>query len=253
MGPRFIAVFLVFSLVAVVLVATPGCPASPGSAEIERLSKGLDQLAQTVNKLSDQVVSKKDLDEVKTDVTLLKNLNPKLQAVIDSHAAMLSDQGALAMKVKVDLLSLQDRLDRAEKKLAANSDAEKENRRMLADISYPDAAGNRILAVRDQVHSSPQFRAELAQAVSEATSPAPEPRCVLRVENNMSTGQYMKVNGTLYWILPSSTRDFEVPTGTVTTELAGYEPPRYHWVGATNYLQRVVIAPRETQRPSVPL
>jgi outer membrane murein-binding lipoprotein Lpp len=261
MGPRIAGMFLVLSLVAVALVATPGCQARPGSTESERLSRRFDQLNQTVKELSEQVakVEKTKAEEQEAKWATREDLaktNAELRAAraglssLDDTVANLNVLVREAASVTTrDVPRLKQELKLAKDGFDATVTGQREDREILAQISCRDTEGRRILAVRDQVRTRPQFRADLAYAVNEVRSvsqPTPDSRAVLQIENEMSTGQWMKVNGVLYWVLPHSKQDVEVSAGTVTTELVGYESPRYHTLGAPAYFQRVVIAPRET-------
>jgi hypothetical protein len=88
---------------------------------------------------------------------------------------------------------------------------------------------------------NPDGRKTLAGAVNDSM-----PRTgTLHVRNRMASSQVLRVNGNSYQIAALSSLDVSVPTGTVTTELVGYEAPKLAAITPPTYEQEVVIAPTE--------
>ncbi len=85
----------------------------------------------------------------------------------------------------------------------------------------------------------PEFRDELAGAVHNAI----RRRGMLRVENKSAVEHRLLVNGTAYRVPALRTVEVDVPAGTLTTELVGYEPPKNWNVGPPNYRQAITITP----------
>jgi hypothetical protein len=246
MSPRFAGAFLVVAIMLLVLAGTPGCQTSPGSSEIERLSKGLDQLTAKVDKLSEQLVTKKDLDDsgkkcatkeelegVRSGLGMAKaDLATHMEAVAQLHF----EQEQLAENVRRRFPAVEQELAKVKKDSGEHIQAVREsNETELASLGKRTAGiETRVLGIEGRL------------AIPSPQSP-PRKLGILRIENIMSRGEYLLVNGAQYWISPSAPRDVDVPVGEVKTELPGYESPRYHWVGPPTYLQRIVIAPKGAQ------
>ena len=81
-------------------------------------------------------------------------------------------------------------------------------------------------------------------------SPAPQPDSpswgVVKIENNMTTWQEIEVNGFPYGVAPLRTVQVIVPAGSVTTRLVGFEGTKSWWIGAPDYVRRLIIAPKST-------
>jgi hypothetical protein len=91
----------------------------------------------------------------------------------------------------------------------------------------------------------PQFREELTEAVHDVI----RRRGTLRVENRTAVEHRLLVNRTEYRIPAMRTLALDVPVGTVTTELLGYERPKNWTVSPPHYHQRITIT--RTAPPAV--
>jgi hypothetical protein len=88
----------------------------------------------------------------------------------------------------------------------------------------------------------PQFRDELANAVHDVI----RQRGTLRVENRSGIEHRLLINGSEHRIPALRIVEIDVPVGTLTTELVGYEAPKNWTVGPPNYQQAITITPRPT-------
>jgi hypothetical protein len=110
-------------------------------------------------------------------------------------------------------------------------------------ISRPDSQQRRILDLNSSM-ASQEFQRDLSGAVHNSLQR--EGR--LLVSNQMSTTQYLRVNGQMYTIPPgTSNHPIPIPVGTLTTELLG-EAPKNWTIAPPSYEQGIIIAPRQ---PSV--
>lgn len=110
-------------------------------------------------------------------------------------------------------------------------------------ISQPNGPERYIVDIRGNLQS-PTFRNELSDAVNEVLPREGK----IHVHNRMSTTQTLTVNRKDYQIAPGDRLAVTVPTGTVTTELVGFEAPRNWTIGAPTFEERIVIGPREERR-----
>jgi hypothetical protein len=95
--------------------------------------------------------------------------------------------------------------------------------------------------------ASPEFREELQKAVNASMNTMG----TLHVVSYMSTPYWLRVNGQPYLIPAGSERKIAVPTGTVTTELVGYEAPKHLSITPPTYWQDLILAPQEPRYMSV--
>lgn len=117
-------------------------------------------------------------------------------------------------------------------------------RRMLEAISQPDSRGNPILALSNIMRVSPDFRRELGAAV-ESTLPR---WGKLVIKNRMRTAQEILVDGRRMTIPANGDPVVvDVPAGSATTELIGYEAEKTWTIAPPSYEQTIVIAPAEPQ------
>ncbi len=248
---------LLFALL--VLLGTVGCQNQPGNAAIDRLT-------ETVNKLSDQMVTqmvtkkdlgeagkgwatKAELDEVRADVRLAK---ADLKANIDAVAEQNAVQGQLVAiqkhlpqrlaRVEAELKDTSEQLVKVKGELKANIDVVAEQSVVQGQIARRDRDGNHILAIDKMRKDSKEFQNEFTGAVRESFAPVQQ-QGLLHVTNLMGYAIYLKVEGLYYWIQPYTNVDIVVPLGMVTTELVGYESPKNWWIGAPDYTRRIVINP----------
>ena len=91
----------------------------------------------------------------------------------------------------------------------------------------------------------PEFRKELTEAVHDVI----RQQGTLRIDNRSAVEHRLRVNGLQYLVPALGTIEVHVPVGTLTTELAGYEPPKNWTVGPPNYHQGITIT--RTAAPTV--
>jgi hypothetical protein len=60
------------------------------------------------------------------------------------------------------------------------------------------------------------------------------------IRNNMDAPYYLNINGVRRFVPAKTERKYDVPTGTLTTELVGYEPPKNWVIGVGNNFQQIV-------------
>jgi gas vesicle protein len=255
MGSRVAGVLLLFLTVSLVLVAVPGCqrPQTPGSTEMERLSKRIEQLAEKIDKFSDQAVTKPDLaeagkkwatkeevDEVKSGLRITKSdLSAHMEAVAQLHF----EQEKLAETVKRQFPAIEEKL--AEAKTAAKAHTDAVNEKTLSEVaslnSRTDRIDARVLGLEERLGIPAEHPAVAPP------SAIPPLFGILVIDNRMDTWQRLRVNGVDYWIAPFSTQNVWVPVGDVTTELVSWESARRITVGAPSYLRKLIITPRHVQ------
>jgi len=163
----------------------------------------------------------------------------KLSDKIDAYASAEQDQDQRIAKLEADLAQLKQLYYDTYVKLEETVNA----------TTTRDPAGKPILNLRGLV-SSREGREELASAL-EAPGVLRD-RGTLLVENRMPTRQTLKVNARYYDVNADSTLSIDVPVGTVTTQLVGYEAPKNWTVCAPSYEQRVIIGPAASPPPTVP-
>jgi hypothetical protein len=110
-------------------------------------------------------------------------------------------------------------------------------------ISQPGGADRYIVDIRGNLQNS-TFRKDLADAVGDVL-----PRQgTLHIRNTMSTTQTITVNGQEYQIPAGDQLVVNVPVGTATTELVGFEAPRNWTISPPTNEERIVIGPAPVRR-----
>lgn len=110
-------------------------------------------------------------------------------------------------------------------------------------ISQPGGADRYIVDIRGNLQNS-TFRKDLADAVGDVL-----PRQgTLHIRNTMSTTQTITVNGQEYQIPAGDQLVVNVPVGTATTELVGFEAPRNWTISSPTNEERIVIGPAPARR-----
>jgi len=169
------------------------------------------------------------IGELKSEVKKLGSQKYVTQEELDKLKARVSETESMIGAVKKQVEELKQILY--------------DQRTMLGDLAKaaPDRSGREsyVVNIKGQMPNS-TFRRELGDAVNEVM----RKQGTLRIQNDMTTAQYLRVNGVEYRIPPSASIAVEVPVGTVTTELAGYEPPKNWSVTPPNYFQQVNIKPQ---------
>jgi hypothetical protein len=111
---------------------------------------------------------------------------------------------------------------------------------LLDAVSARDTDGTVVPRLRSAMQKSPQFRQEMTDVVLKAM-----PRTgTLVIENNMPAAQLLRINGQSRWIGGYSTVRLQMPAGTVSTELVGYEAAKNWLIGSPDFMQRIVINPQ---------
>lgn len=213
MGIKGNRAWLAASLFLALMVAAKGhVPAAdvPAPAEPAKPADEVKQLRADLTRLSESVV------EQGKNLTAVTNL--------------VRDQSTQLQSLKADFDRVTDTVNR---QIA-------DQRRILEAIAQPDSRGAPILRLRPIMAESPDFRQEMSEAVNSSI----KPQGIVRVGNEMSASHTIRVNGQNYTVGPNASIDIQVPTGTATTELVGFESPRNWSIGPPNYLQIIRIHPQ---------
>lgn len=194
--------------------------------EIAKLTAAVNGLSDTVNTISEQMVTKDDMKEFVTR----EELDREVQAL----ATLIGEQDAEIEKLRADYEEY--------KSLAHQQIAEQQA--ILDAISRKDSTGNPIPSIRGNMDKSPDFRREMASAVHRTM----RRQGTVTIHNRTASDTTMRINHTEYRIPASSSHEVKVPVGTVTTELIGWETPKNWTVGAPNYNQVINIRHKTATR-----
>lgn len=137
------------------------------------------------------------------------------------------------------------KIDMLQEKLKEHDQLLFDQRVILGQIAKRAASGNGLhtLDIAGNMQRSQDFRREMSGAVHQVLRQRKTGSLLIR--NQMSTGQTILVNRTQsHYVMPNSQITVEVPVGTVTAELPGYEAAKNWTVGPPNYLQEIVIQPK---------
>ncbi|HUT94418.1 MAG TPA: hypothetical protein VMY37_33480 [Thermoguttaceae bacterium] len=110
------------------------------------------------------------------------------------------------------------------------------------EVAQPDGARLLVPDIRGNMERSTAFRQEVSAAVHEVL----RRQGTLRIENQTAVGHTIRVVNTdrSVYIPPGGiSAPIDVPVGTVSTELVGYEAPRNWTIGPPDYEQRITIKP----------
>jgi uncharacterized small protein (DUF1192 family) len=114
---------------------------------------------------------------------------------------------------------------------------------MLAAISTQGAGGNPIPNLRAIMDDS-QGRESLENAVHQVL----RRQGTVTIENRLGQGYSIEVNRQAHFVPAGGGITISnVPVGTVTTELVGYEETKYWAITPPDYQLKIVIGPRERQ------
>lgn len=172
------------------------------------------------------VVRADDPSTESSDSEVLKELKKLTQLVTEQDA---------------EIKGLKQELDKMRETIRQTS---VEQQIILDRISRRDSEGRPILALNNIMESSPEFKQELSDAVHKTLKVSGS----LVVRNKMTTSQILAINGKQEFIAPQTTARFDVPVGTLTTELVGQEAAKNWTVGAPTYLQEINIEPASVSR-----
>ena len=226
-------------------------PTSAGSTQ--QLTKEVRDLTQQIGKLADQ------LQKVQVDIAQLKGQAGPGQtgaAAVNSTPVGASDYvpraefQALQNQVKANT----DLIDSVDDKLVSMREDNRElldqvfqqnneQSKMLAAISTRGTAGTPIPNLR-AIMNDTQGRQALEGAVHEVL----RRQGTVIVENRMPQGYSIELNRQSHYVAPGEAKTFtDVPVGTVTTELVGYEEPKQWALTPPAYELKIVIGPQQRQ------
>ncbi|MHC4399609.1 MAG: hypothetical protein ACYTG0_08010 [Planctomycetota bacterium] len=214
----------------IAMTAEPAAPAAPSEegavgevkqADLDALNERLRSLEDKVQKLLDALQPAEPPAEEKEAPNAVR----KIPAPESSEAADTAKQQE--MEVLWELVTDHD---------ARLAD-------LVSEISR-GGQGGYMLAVRNLMQKE-QFREDLSGAIHELI----RQRGTLRVDNKSGVSHQMRVNGRIYPIPAGRAVDIEVPVGTVTSELIGYERAKNWMVGPPNYFQSITITPTAAPAP----
>jgi polyhydroxyalkanoate synthesis regulator phasin len=211
----------VLVLALLVLPGLVGCQMPTGN------SATLDDAVKRLKNVTDEMVTKQDLAAAES-------------ANAAAHQQLAARVDPLTTKVERDIPAQLGRLT------ADLNDQRQRSTRI--ETALVDDHGSRLRAL-EEGGRRPIYETTLRQ-VTPPSPPAPPPSQpdakswgIVRIENNMTTWQQLEVNGFPYGVAPLRTVDVVVPAGKATTRLIGFEGTKTWWVGAPDYVQRVVIVP----------
>jgi hypothetical protein len=173
-----------------------------------------------------------DIQQLRADLNRLQQNVAEQGKNLTALTSTVRDQSSQLKSLKADFDRVTNTVDR---QIA-------EQRRILEAISQPDSRGTPILRLRPIMAESSDFRQEMSEAVNGSI----KPQGTVRVGNEMGVSYTIRVNGQNYTVAPNASIDVSVPTGSATTELVGYEPPKNWAITAPGYLQMIRIHPRPT-------
>jgi hypothetical protein len=247
-----------------------GCRSEVSNSAIE--DKKLDDLTKSVNKLSDEMVTRHDLDEASKGWAKKNDVDRALAAFYGQSvsfgelAQKVDQQNEQLAKLKTELgaanarlakaassaalaASFEARLRKAEDKLEANVQVTAGQQKDIGAIVERDGAGNAIVSI-GQVRKNPQFTAAVDEEVTKALSKQP-PFGMVRIDNRNTEGRYIEVNGGSYWVPPGRYIDVDVRVGWVTTRLTGYERAKTWRLGKPDYFETLIINPQPIDSSAV--
>jgi hypothetical protein len=160
-----------------------------------------------------QEVSPDELAKLKQEVEELKSKVDKLQPKVDTLTEIAADQDA--------------KLGAVAKKISENG----------TDTWIPDIR---------RAWASKEFREDMSREVRDSL----QQQGSLQIRNKTSIDQTLLINGSQHVDIPAGeTRVVrDLPCGTVSTELLGYEAPRNWTIGPPNYEQTIDITPSSPTR-----
>lgn len=195
---------------------------------ISRIEDRLETIAQSLSKNNPGQPAKNQ--PTPADPPPAGETKPDAQAKTDAQAKPAAGQ---AGPTQAEFNALRDRVYDQEVILA----------NVAKKISQPGGAERYIVDIRGNLQDS-TFRKDLADAVDQVL-----PRQgTLHVRNAMGTTQTIAVNGQEYQVPAGDQLVVNVPVGTVTTELVGFEAPRNWSIGPPTNDERIVIGAAPERR-----
>jgi hypothetical protein len=203
--------------------------------------------------LAQDQVTPQELDELKSRVADLEAGNDALKKTVDERFNELLDA---IEKLNAPLGNQQTEMVDVEDVAPAYVTQEEFNKlqtwvyelstvqgQIAKRVSRPDGEDAYVLSIMDNMQRSPEFRQEMDRAVHDSM----RRQGTLAIENQMDTYQTVRVNNATYQVAPHGNLNLEVPVGTVTTELVGYEQEKHWTLGPPNYQIQIGIRPNYAQ------
>lgn len=244
---------LVAGTLVLALLLIPGFVGCQTTADYSTMNAKIDELGRNVKAMSDETreaakiwVTQKQLDELQTRVVAGEHASYEQLAKLKADLAAVSEGASTAQ-----IAGMKERLDKVEKDLKANMEVAMEHRAILGEVATKDLTGHWIPAIGDLTNNL-QFTVSVDDAVRKAIRNATPPQWgTVRIDNRMLSWQKLEVNGTSHWVGPLSTLDVNVPVGSATTRLAGYEAAKIWSIEGPDYFQRVIIYDRQPLNTSL--
>jgi hypothetical protein len=223
MSVRLAALVLIASIPASLAVAQQSPPA-PAPA------RTLDERIAALEKRADAADLK--IDGVKSDLDKLANLVKDQTGNIDKLQALILEQNTKIERLRTDASEVTTRV---------NGELSK-HERILTEVARQD--GDRYVPQLSAAMAKESFRQELGAAVHASL----RTRGQFRIVNKTATPQSIALNLVDQVLQPGEERTFDVPVGTVTTQLPG--EPLVNWTlahkGEGVYAESIDIVPKTT-------
>lgn len=215
-------------------------------AEFSELAEKVDRLQESVDSLAQAIAAlERAGSPARTDLVAVEpageagdSSSSEAPPLRTDHAGPLGQAGVGLPPSQADA----GEVTRAEFDALAQLVYEQEG--AMGDIARRIAQGGGEKYVVDlrSAMAVPQFREELSDAVHDVIRRSG----TLRIENRAGIDHRLLVNGREYRVPALRSIDIEVPAGTLTTELVGYEPAKNWTVAAPDYFQGITITPQAT-------
>lgn len=235
--------------------AAPASAAAPTATSVspdmsQAIARAIEDLKTSVNQR---------LDQVQQNMVTRQQLNEAIQAEMTaamSRFATKAEMAEYAPRTEIDelkkqLATLQESFDdqaaqlnqfrqQMGEQVTTLNDQATQIQQVVNAISRTDSQQRPILDLNSSMQSQ-EFQQDLSGAVHNSLQRQGE----LEINNQMTTVQYLRVNGQMYSIPPLTNSKVTVPVGTLTTELLG-ESPKNWSIAPPSYRQGIIIAPRQS-------
>jgi hypothetical protein len=233
-------------------------PASAAAATATPVSPDMSQaIARAIEDLKTSVNQR--LDQVQENMVTRQQLNEAIQVEMTaamSRFATKAEMAEYAPRTEIDelkkqLATLQESFDdqavqlnqfrqQMGEQVTTLNDQATQIQQVVNAISRTDSQQRPILDLNSSMQSQ-EFQQDLSGAVHNSLQRQGE----LEINNQMTTVQYLRVNGQMYSIPPFTNSKITVPVGTLTTELLG-ESAKNWSIAPPSYRQGIIIAPRQS-------